>query len=175
MRRLLFWILLLSLSAAVVFLAAQYDQGYVLIVYPPWRVEMSFVLALALTVGVFLLGYIFMRFVQIALRLPGDVRAWRERRRRERGDVQLLRVVAASLSGQPAHARKLADKFLDGHPSTLVALVAAKAAADVGDGPSARRFLALVDSDEGEVIAARQAIEAKLDVPAVPAAGAASA
>jgi HemY protein len=162
MRRLLFWVLFLGLGATVVFVAAQYDQGYVLIVYPPWRIEMSFVLALALTVGVFLFGYIFMRFVQIVLRLPGDVRAWRERRRRDRGEAQLARVVAALLSGQAGHARKLADPLLEHHPSSLGALVAARAALDVGDTPSARRFLALVSSDEGELVAARQAMQAEL-------------
>jgi HemY protein len=168
MRRLLFWTLFVSLSVAVVVLAAHYDQGYVLIVYPPWRVEMSFVLALAMTVGVFLLGYIFMRFVQIALRLPGDVRAWRERRRRERGEVQTVRVVAALLAGQPGHARQLADRLLDSHPSAMVALLAARAALDVGDPLSARRFLAQVASDEGEVVAARQAMTAELDRPPAP-------
>ena len=162
MRRLLFWALLLSLSVAVVFLAAQYDQGYVLIVYPPWRVEMSFVLALALSVGIFLLGYIFMRFVQIALRLPGDVRAWRERRRRERGEMQLARVVAAHLSRQPEHARKLAVKLHDAQPSALTAVLAARAALDVGDIPSARRYLAEASTDMGELIAARQVMETEL-------------
>ena len=110
MKRFLFWFLLLALTAAVVFLAAQYDHGYVLIVYPPWRVELSFVLALALAVGLFILGYIVMRFVQIVLRLPGDVRAWRDTRRRTRDEAQLTRVIAALLSRQPDHARKLADK-----------------------------------------------------------------
>lgn len=162
MRRLLFWVLFLGLSAALVFLAAQYDQGYVLIVYPPWRVEMSFVLALALTVGVFLLGYIFMRFVQIALRLPGDVRAWRQRRSRERSELHLAKVAAAVLAGQPGHARKLADKVLDDQPGDLMLLLAAKAALDVGDALSARKFLGQVTSQEGELIAARQAMEAQL-------------
>jgi len=162
MRRLLFWVLFLGLSAALVFFAAQYDQGYVLIVYPPWRVEMSFVLALAMTVGVFLLGYIFMRFVQIALRLPGDVRAWRQRRSRERSELHLARVAAAVLAGQPAHARKLADKVLDDQPGDLLLLLAAQAAIDVGDAVSARKFLGKVTSGEGELIAARQAMESRL-------------
>jgi HemY protein len=167
MRRFIYGSLLLLLLVFVIFLAARYDHGYVLIVYPPWRVELSFVLALAMTVGVFLLGYLVMRFVQIALKLPGDVRAWKERRRRARDQVELSRIVGALLSGQPAHARQLADKLLDGKPNPLVSLLAARAALDVGDALSARRFLAQVDSQEGEMIAARQTLQSQL--PALPA------
>jgi HemY protein len=162
MRRFLFWVMLLLVVAAVVLVAARYDQGYVLIVYPPWRVEMSFVLALALTIGVFLLGYIVMRFVQIVLRLPGDVRAWRTRRQRERGELQLARVAGALLAGQPEHARKLADKLMDSQPSALLALLAARAAVELGDAATAKRFLEQSASSEGELIAARQKLESQL-------------
>lgn len=159
MRRFLFWVLLLITLVAVVALGAHYDQGYVLIVYPPWRVEMSFVLALALVVGMFLLGYVLMRFVQIALRLPRDVRAWRDGRRKEKTDLLLARMTAALISGQPGHARKLADQLLDKQAHPLAALIAAKAAQEVNDGVSVKRFLAETGEEKGEFAAARQAIE----------------
>ena len=47
MKRIFFWLLFALLVILLVAAAALYDQGYVLIVYPPWRIELSFVLALA--------------------------------------------------------------------------------------------------------------------------------
>lgn len=162
MKRIAFWLLLLALLATVIVLGALHDHGYVLIVYPPWRLEMSFILALAGGFGLFILGYALLRLLRITLALPADVRAWRERRRQAKVDDLLFKAMAALCAGQPGHAGLLARKALDQGDHPMAALLAAQAALEVDDHPSCRRHLAQVGSAEGEFVAARQAMEARM-------------
>lgn len=156
------WVLALFALAVAVTLVARVDQGYVIIVYPPWRVEMSFMLALSLMLALFVFVHLGLAVLRLTLRLPGDVQNWRERRRKRKAEDELSRAQAALISGQPAHARQLADKALKREHLPLAALVAAKAAAESGDAAASRRYLGSVSGDVGELIAARQAIERQL-------------
>ncbi len=166
--RIVLWLLLLCVLAAAVIFFARSDTGYVLIVYPPWRVELTVTMAVALEVAGFAAVYIVLRLLGNAIKLPAEVRAWRQRRRSEKASGELARSIAALLSGQPAHARKLAEKAIDREGTPLANLVAARAAAEGGDAQSARRFLEAAHSEQGEWIAARQAIERLLAKPAEP-------
>ena len=98
---------LFALAVAVT-LAARVDQGYVIVVYPPWRMELSFMLALALLAGLIVLAYAVLRLAQAALRLPDDVRDWRASRRSAAADRALLAAVRAHLDGDAVRAGKLA-------------------------------------------------------------------
>jgi HemY protein len=49
--RIALWLLALFALAVAFTLAARLDQGYVIVVYPPWRLELSFMLALLLLAG----------------------------------------------------------------------------------------------------------------------------
>ena len=169
MMRIVLWLLLLVVLAAVVLFFARTDEGYVLIVYPPWRVELSVTMAVAVEVAGFAVLYLVLRLLSKAIKLPAEVRTWRQRRRSEKAWAELSRAIAALLSGQPAHARKLAEKAIDREGTPMASLVAARAAAEVGDAVSARKFLEGARSDQGEWIAARQAIERLLaETPALP-------
>ncbi|PIX97687.1 MAG: hypothetical protein CO126_07400 [Hydrogenophilales bacterium CG_4_9_14_3_um_filter_63_34] len=105
-----FWLLALFALAVALPLAARLDQGYVIVVYPPWRMELSFMLALALLAGLIALAYVTLRLGQAALRLPTDVRDWRASRRRAAADRALLDAMRAHLDGDPLGADKLARK-----------------------------------------------------------------
>lgn len=102
------WLLGLFAAAVAVVLLARLDQGYVIVVYPPWRLELSFILAVLLLAAVLGLGYFALRLAAIALDLSGDLRAWREKRRREKADQALLDALRAHLDGHPERARELA-------------------------------------------------------------------
>ena len=102
------WLLALFALAVAVTLAARVDQGYVIVVYPPWRMELSFMLALALLAGLIVLAYAVLRLAQAALRLPDDVRDWRASRRSAAADRALLAAVRAHLDGDALRAGKLA-------------------------------------------------------------------
>ena len=102
------WLLALFALAVAVVLAARLDQGYVIVVYPPWRLELSFMLALLLLAVILGLGYFALRLMAIALDLSGDLRAWREKRARAKADALLLDALRAHLDGDPDRARELA-------------------------------------------------------------------
>lgn len=105
-----FWLLALFALAVAIALAARLDQGYVIVVFPPWRLELSFMLALLLLAGVLALAYVALRLGAIALNLSGDLRVWREKRLRDKADKTLLDALRAHLDGDAERARQLADK-----------------------------------------------------------------
>lgn len=168
-----FWVLLLLALSAALFLAVRYDSGYVLIVSPPWRVEMALSLAIALALLLFLAAYLVVRLARGALLLPADMRAWRERRRKGRAEDELSRAIAALLARQPEHARKLAEKAMARNDMPLCALVAGYAALGQNDAPGARACLARLEAaalptDNGEFVAARQALARALEAGVAP-------
>lgn len=154
--RALLWPALFLAALLAVLFAASLDRGYVVVVFPPWRVEMSFVLGLVLTFAAFVLTYMVAKLLRVALRLPADVRAWREKRRRDKAEDELSRAIAALIAGQHRHARELADQALAHDPTPLAALVAARGALDAGDTGRAREYLERVEGEVGEVVAARR-------------------
>ena len=107
------WILALFALAVAFTLAARLDQGYVIVVYPPWRLELSFMLALLILAGAMLLAHALLRMAGIALNLSGDMRHWRGKRHRDKADQALLDALRAHLDGNPDRARQLAEKAGD--------------------------------------------------------------
>lgn len=160
--RVALWVLLLFGLAVAVVLTARLDQGYVLIVYPPWRVELSFMLALLLATLFFLAAYVLVRIVRVGLRLPGEVMAWRVERHKRKAEDTLCQATAALLAGDAAEARKQADKVLATEKTALAALIAARAAIDVGDQAAAEQYLASIKEASGQLETTRQALERQI-------------
>lgn len=115
------WLLALFALAVALTLVARVDDGYVIVAYPPWRMELSFMLALALLAGMMVLAYAMLRLGQAALHLPDDVRDWRVRRRREAADRALLDAMRAHLAGDFAGAARLADKARESQAPDIAA------------------------------------------------------
>jgi HemY protein len=158
MMRVGFWLAVILGTILAVLVAARFDRGYVLVVFPPWRVEMSFILGLVLTFGMFVLTYMAFKLLRVALRLPAGVRAWRERQRRMRAEDELSRAVAALIAGDHGQARALAGQSLQREGTPLAALVAASAAVALGETASARECLERLDTDVAELVAARRSV-----------------
>lgn len=154
--RIALWALLLFGLAVAIVLTARLDQGYVVIVYPPWRIEASFMLATLLATLLFLVAYVSVRLVRVALRLPGEVKAWRVERNKRKADDTLCQATAALIAGDDKVARELADQVLAGEVLPLAALLAARAALDAGDHAAARRYLAMVQAGSGQIEHARE-------------------
>lgn len=104
------WVLALFAIAVAFTLAARLDQGYVIVVYPPWRMELSFMLALLLLTGLVALAYALLRLADIALNLSGDMRTWREKKRKSKADQALLDALRAYLDGDRQKATALVAK-----------------------------------------------------------------
>lgn len=107
------WVLALFALAVAFTLVARLDQGYVIIVYPPWRMELSFMLALLLLAGLAVLSFTVFHLARIALNLSGDVRAWREKKRKDKADQALLDALRAFIDGDPQKAADLADTAVE--------------------------------------------------------------
>jgi HemY protein len=125
--RALLWLLALFAVAVAFTLAAGLDVGYVIVVYPPWRMELSFMLAVVLLAGIYLLVYVLLHLAQTALSLPTDLRSWRGQRRREKADQALVEAMQAYLDEDLERTRKLAAKAHDSRAPELARRLAEQA------------------------------------------------
>lgn len=139
----LFWVILLAALAVAVTLGARYNAGYVLFVLHPYRVEVSLNFLLALLVLVFIAGYAFVRVVAHTLRLPSQVRKFREKRRLAKAQRSLLDAVRAFLEGRYAQAEKAAGETIDlREHAGIGAVLAARAAHELRAYERRDRYLA---------------------------------
>jgi HemY protein len=104
------WLLAIFALAVAVTLLARFDEGYVIVVFPPWRVELSFMLAFLLLCGLVVVSYILIRLGGVALSLSDDMRAWRARRAAARADGFLHQAMRTFLAGNYREAKELALK-----------------------------------------------------------------
>lgn len=126
--RWLFWLLLILALAVGAALLATSNQGYVLIVRPPYRLELSLNLLLVLVVLAFAALHLSLRFIHYTRRLPASVRAYKEEQRLIRGFAALRESLHAMAEGHYAAAQKAASRAFDlGEDPVLSALIAARA------------------------------------------------
>jgi HemY protein len=125
----LLWLLAAFALAVALSLALQGNDGYALFVLPPWRAEISLNLLAVLVIVAFAAGYFLVRMAWQTLRLPSHVRAFRERRRDERGRAAVLGAIRALFEGRFARTEKLASEADDlGAARGLASLLGARAA-----------------------------------------------
>ena len=125
----LLWVLTLSGLAVGIALAAHYNEGYLLLVLPPYRVEVSLNLAILLVVGAFAALYALLRAVALVRALPRRVREFRERRRREKVAESFDDIARLVFEGRFGQAMKKAgEAYAAGQSPALAALLAAYSA-----------------------------------------------
>lgn len=127
--RFLIGLLFILIAAVALSLVAGSNDGYVLIVQPPYRIEISLnLLVVLLATGFFFLHGV-LRLVQYTLNLPRNVRNYKREQRRITAHAALLEGLHALAEGRYAKAEKAASNALDlGEDAGLSALVAARAA-----------------------------------------------
>src|SRR5688572_11774747 len=126
--RWVFWVLGLFALAVAAALALRFNAGYALLVWPPYRVELSLNLLLLLLVAVFVSTYLLLRVVFGTIALPRRVREFRARRRGERGRGALLDAVRAYFEGRYGRAERAAAGAIEmGESPALGAVLAAHA------------------------------------------------
>lgn len=124
----LIWVVGVFAAAVALSLALEGD-GYVLIMQPPWRVEISLVFAIIALLAFFLIGYLFVRVAAHTLGLPAHVRAFREERARARARRALAEATQALVEGRHARADKLAEEsWQGGEMPELAAVIGARSA-----------------------------------------------
>lgn len=150
----LIWIVGLFLAASgLAYLAAQ-NEGYVLLVMPPWRAEVSLNLFLLVSLFGFIASYLVIRAAVHLYRLPSTVAAYRARRKREKAQLALNTATAELFEGQYRQALKNAKHaHEEGDAPALAALVAARAAYGLRDDEKVQHWLAEA-ADSGPSLAA---------------------
>jgi HemY protein len=159
----LLWLLVLSALAVALSLAMQGHGGYALFVLHPWRAEISLNLLAVLLIVVFAAAYFLLRVAWHALRLPSYVRAFRKRRRDEKGHAAALGAIQALFEGQFVRAEKLASGAAElGTAPGLASLLAARAAQRLREFGRRDQWLERAKQGDGEWRLARLMTAAEL-------------
>jgi HemY protein len=161
--RALIWLVVLFAVAAGLAVAARYNDGYVLIVANPWRIELSLNLLVVLLVGGFFVLYGLLRLVAQTLSMPVQVAAFRARKRQERAVDALVNATRLQLEGRHGQALKRAQIAYDSGASPgLTALLAARAAGALRDEPRLRLWLDRAREHDAGFRTARLMTEAEI-------------
>jgi HemY protein len=129
MKSLLWIIAAIALAVGVVAAAMRTGAGYVQIVLPPHRIELSLVLALVILTAAFALAYVTMRMVSAMVGMPRQVKAYRDARRRRKAHEAITEALHEFFSGRYARAEKAAKTAMTlGEQPGLSAMLAARAA-----------------------------------------------
>lgn len=161
--RLLLVFLLLGAIAVAVALFARLNVGYVLLVAPPYRLEISLNAFLVLLAALFAVVYLVFRFAGRLSRLPAEVREHRREQQVQRARAKQDEAVVGLLEGRFGRARRAAEDALAvPHSSGLAALVGARAALEMRDFAAAAAFLGRADAQVGSLAVPRLMLEAEM-------------
>jgi HemY protein len=161
--RSLFWLLAVFAAAVAFVILGRVDSGYVLFVYPPYRVEVTMLFFTLAAAASFFVLYALLRLLGHVLALPGTVRAYRARRRRERAQAALAGALLAYYEGRYTRAEKEASLAYETGPMPgLAALLAARAAHQMRDFERRDRWLERADAAGPAVQTARLVSRAEL-------------
>jgi HemY protein len=126
--RALFWLLAIFAVAAGFAVSAS-NSGYVLLVYAPWRIELSLTLYIMAQLLLLAGAYALLRLLFGALALPGFVRRFRAGRAQKKGREAMLLALTAYFEGRFAAAEKAAERAISlGESPAINAILAARAA-----------------------------------------------
>ncbi|MEI7842368.1 MAG: heme biosynthesis HemY N-terminal domain-containing protein [Gallionellaceae bacterium] len=142
----LIWLLVLFAAAVAITLAA-HNPGYVQVVYPPYRIELSLTLFAFGLLALFTVGYLAVRLIFAALALPAYVRAFREKRAESKGRESMMEALTAFFEGRFAAAEKAAVRSIElGEKSALNPIIAARAAHELHEFEKRDAYLADAES-----------------------------
>ncbi|CAH1904506.1 Homolog of E. coli HemY protein [Candidatus Nitrotoga sp. HW29] len=160
----LMWILGLF-SLAVALKLAAHNPGYVLFVYPPYRIEVSLTLFLLIMLALLVLGYLTVRLALSVIRLPAYVRQFRIERAHRKGRSAMMEALDAFFEGRFAVAEKAAVRAMElGENSGLNPVIAARAAHELREFERRDAYLATADNESTGVSTMRLMAQAKFNL-----------
>lgn len=159
----LFWLLALFALAVAVALGARLNDGYVLLVFPPYRAEVSLNLFLLALLALFAVLYGLLRALAMTFGLPQRVREYREGRQRERAVLVFQDAVRLLFEGRFGQALKKASAaHAAGTAPGLSALIAARAAQRMRESEKQQEWMARAKLDDPRTEAATLMLEAEM-------------
>ncbi len=159
----LFWLLALFALAVAVALGVRLNDGYVLLVLPQYRAEVSLSLFVVALLGLFLLLYGVTRALALTFGLPQRVRRYRERRRREKAGEVFQDAVRLLFEGRFGQAlKKAGEAYEAGTAKGLSALIAARAAQRLREPEKQQDWMSRAMADDPRNEAATLMLEAEM-------------
>ena len=159
----LFWILALFALAVAVALGAGFNDGYVLLVMPPYRAEISLNLMLLVLLALFLAFYAVLRGLSLTFGLPRQVREYRQRRQRDQAAAVFQDAVRLLFEGRFGQAlKKASEAHAAGTAPGLSALIAARAAQRMREGEKQQGWMARAQQSDPRTEAATLMLEAEM-------------
>lgn len=159
----LFWIIVLCGLAVAVALGARYNEGYVLLVMPPWRAEVSLNLFIVALFALFFVLYAATRALSVTLGLPKRVREYRARRQRESAGMVFQDAVRLLFEGRFGQAlKKATEAHGSGTAPGLSALIAARAAQRMREPEKQQYWLEHARTDDPRTEAATLMLDAEM-------------
>jgi len=144
----LLWLLTLFAAAVGLALAARVNDGYALVVFPPWRLEISLNLLIIGLIAAFLLLHLLLRLVSLTLGLPTRVSEFRERRNKEKAAATLQDALRHFFEGRYGQTLKRADEaYAAGYAPGLAALMAARAAHALREPAREQQWLSAAEKE----------------------------
>jgi len=145
--RYLVWILGLF-GAAVALAVAAHNSGYVLMVLPPYRIELSITLFVSVLLLFLVLGYFLIRMTFGLIQLPAYVRKYRKERARMKARSYLEAELTAFFEGRYEDSEKLAKRAMEvGDTSELHPVIAARSAHELREFKKRDAYLSSADSN----------------------------
>jgi HemY protein len=167
-------LIIVAVLAVALALAGRYDPGYVVLVYPPWRMEISFISFVLLLAALVVGGVLLLRLAALTLNLPGIVRAQRERRAAKKRDENFVGGLRAFTEYRFQDAEAALGQWDGDAPRVGVARVLAARAAQEMRAPAQRERHVQAAVAHGHVLAA-QLFEAESRLELKDASGALAA
>ncbi|HTJ91973.1 MAG TPA: heme biosynthesis protein HemY [Pararobbsia sp.] len=106
--RALLWLVLLFIAAVIIAIGGHFDVGQVLIIYDPYRIDVSLNFAIIAIVVAFIVLHVVIRAVRNIWKMPDRVAAYRARARAAKAHASLRESVANLFSGRFSRAEKAA-------------------------------------------------------------------
>lgn len=157
-------LLIVSVLAIALAMAGRYDPGYVVLVYPPWRMEISFITFVLLLVALIVAGVVLLRLAVLTLNLPSIVRAQRERRAAKRRDENFVGGLRAYAEYRYQDAEQSLGQWQGDEPRLgLARVLAARAAQEMRALPQRERHVQEAVEHGAELAAQLFEAEARLD------------
>jgi len=159
----LFWILALCGLAVAVALGARSNDGYLLLVFPPWRAEVSLNLFIVVLLALFCALYAATRALSLTFGLPRRVREYRAQRQRESAGLVFQDAVRLLFEGRFGQALKKATEAHGvGTAPGLSALIAARAAQRMREPEKQQYWLEHAKTDDPRTESATLMLDAEM-------------
>lgn len=156
--------LFVAVLAIALAMAGRYDPGYVVLVYPPWRVEISFISFVLMLVGLMVGGVVLLRLAMLTLNLPSIVREQRARRAGKKRDENFVGGLQAYVEYRYQDAEQSLGQWQgDDGRFGVARVLAARAAQEMRAVPQRERHLQDATEHGAELAAQLFEAEARLD------------